>query len=278
MKRVLGLLLTLTMTLVVAGVGPTEASHEIVVGLQCDRTGATQVVGVNLCPGYHDYVALVNSKGGIEGHRIRAIEIDHEYKVPPAVESYERMKKDGAVLIGLYGTPQTYALTQKLTEDKIPGTSPGFGRADATDGTRYPYIFPIAATYWSQGAAAVDFAKKHLKAANIQWIHGDARTWRSNTLFQAAVMIEALEHIVEWQAALANIALNLVNGGHLFVSARNAHADLRRNWLHEREWTAREFRDALSLSFGRVQLFDWTLNNEQDETTRLTPLIAVATK
>jgi branched-chain amino acid transport system substrate-binding protein len=162
MKRVLGLLLTLTMTLVVAGVGPTEASHEIVVGLQCDRTGATQVVGVNLCPGYHDYVALVNSKGGIDGHRIRAIEIDHEYKVPPAVESYERMKKDGAVLIGLYGTPQTYALTQKLTEDRIPGTSPGFGRADATDGTRYPYIFPIAATYWSQGAAAVDFAKKQL--------------------------------------------------------------------------------------------------------------------
>jgi len=147
----------------VAGVAaPAGASHEIVVGLQCDRTGATQVVGVNLCPGYHDYVALVNSKGGVEGHRIRAIEIDHEYKVPPAVESYERMKKDGAVLIGLYGTPQTYALTQKLTEDKIPGTSPGFGRADATDGTRYPYIFPIAATYWSQGAAAVDFAKKQL--------------------------------------------------------------------------------------------------------------------
>ena len=147
----------------VAGVvGPAGASHEIVVGLQCDRTGATQVVGVNLCPGYHDYVALVNSKGGVEGHRIRAIEIDHEYKVPPAVESYERMKKDGAVLIGLYGTPQTYALTQKLTEDKIPGTSPGFGRADATDGLRYPYVFPIAATYWSQGAAAVKFAKDQL--------------------------------------------------------------------------------------------------------------------
>jgi branched-chain amino acid transport system substrate-binding protein len=104
----------------------------------------------------------VNSKGGVDGHRIRAIEVDHEYKVPPAVESYERMKKDGAVLIGLYGTPQTYALTQKLTEDKIPGTSPGFGRADATDGTRYPYVFPIAATYWSQGAASVDFAKKQL--------------------------------------------------------------------------------------------------------------------
>src|SRR3990172_6230631 len=135
--------------------GPAAGSHEIVVGLQCDRTGATQTVGVNLCPGYHDYVALVNSKGGVEGHRIRAIEIDHEYKVPQGMEAYERMKKEGAVLIGLYGTPQTYALTQKLTEDRIPGTSPGFGTAAAADGTKYPYVFPIAATYWSQMTAAV---------------------------------------------------------------------------------------------------------------------------
>ena len=150
------------LTLLFGVAQPASATHEIVIGLQCDRTGATQVVGVNLCPGYHDYIRLVNAKGGVDGHKIRALEIDHEYKVPPAVEAYERHKKDGAVLISLYGTPQTYALTQKLTEDRIPGTSPGFGRADATDGTRYPYIFPIAATYWSQGAAAVDFAKKQL--------------------------------------------------------------------------------------------------------------------
>ena len=142
---------------------PIHAAQDIVIGLQCDRTGPTQVVGVVLCPGYHDYVDLVNSKGGVAGHMIRVDEIDHEYKVPPAVESYERYKSEGAVLVALYGTPQTYALTAKLTEDRIPGTSPGFGRADATDGTRYPYIFPIAATYWSQAAAAVQFVKGQLK-------------------------------------------------------------------------------------------------------------------
>ena len=42
----------------------------------------------------------------------------------------------------LYGTPQTQALTQKLNEDKIPGTSPGFGTAAAANGTRYPYRLP----------------------------------------------------------------------------------------------------------------------------------------
>ena len=141
---------------------PAWATHDIVLGLQCDRTGATQTVGVNLCPGYHDYVALVNSKGGVEGHKIKAIEIDHEYKVPQGMEAYERHKKEGAVLIGLYGTPHTQALTQKLTEDRIPGTSPGFGTAAAADGAKYPYVFPIAATYWSQMTAAVKFAKDQL--------------------------------------------------------------------------------------------------------------------
>jgi branched-chain amino acid transport system substrate-binding protein len=139
-----------------------QSKGEIVIGLQCDRTGATQIVGTVLCPGFHDYIALINSKGGVDGYQLKALEIDHEYKVPPGVEAYERHKKEGAVTMAIYGTPHIYALAAKLTEDRIPGTSPGFGSAAAADGQRYPYIFPIAATYWSQGAAAVDFAKKQL--------------------------------------------------------------------------------------------------------------------
>src|SRR5881398_3988267 len=154
-----------------------QSKGEIVIGVQCDRTGATQIVGTVLCPGFHDYIALVNSKGGVEGFKIKALEIDHEYKVPPAVESYERHKKDGAVTMAIYGTPQIYALAAKLTEDRIPGTSPGFGSAAAADGVRYPYIFPIAATYWSQGAAAIDFVKKqlggNLKGKKIAYIFYD---------------------------------------------------------------------------------------------------------
>jgi len=156
---------------------PAQSKGEIIVGVQCDRTGATQIVGTVLCPGLHDYIALVNSKGGVEGYKIKALEVDHEYKVPPAVESYERFKKEGAVSIAVYGTPQIYALAAKLTEDRIPGTSPGFGSAAAADGTRYPYIFPIAATYWSQATAAVDFVKKQfngdLKGKKIAYIFFD---------------------------------------------------------------------------------------------------------
>jgi branched-chain amino acid transport system substrate-binding protein len=172
---------------------PASANHEIVIGIQCDRTGATQIVGTVYCPGKHDYIALINSKGGVEGHKIRAIEIDHEYKVPPGVESYERHKKEGAVTIDVYGTPHIYALAAKLTEDRIPGTSPGFGSAAAADGVRYPYIFPIAATYWSQGAAAADFVKKQLggsmKGKKIAYLFFDNPAGREP--------IEVLESIAE---------------------------------------------------------------------------------
>jgi branched-chain amino acid transport system substrate-binding protein len=163
MRTLLAIVLGMALTLGLAAPPPALASHEIVIGFQCDRTGPTNNVGTFVCPGYHDYIRLVNAKGGVEGHKVRALEIDHEYKVPPAVEAYERHKKEGAVLIGIYGTPQTYALAQKLNEDKIPGTAPGFGIAASKDGSKYPYVFPLAASYWSQVAAAVKFAKDDLK-------------------------------------------------------------------------------------------------------------------
>ncbi|MBV9015306.1 MAG: ABC transporter substrate-binding protein [Alphaproteobacteria bacterium] len=134
----------------------------LIIGMQCDRTGATQIVGTVLCPAMHDYYNLVNSQGGIDGWKIKHDEIDNGYKVPDAVEAYQRQKQEGAILMTLYGTPQTVALNQRLEEDHIPTTSPGFGISAAADGTRYPYLFPIAATYWSQGAAAIKFAKDKL--------------------------------------------------------------------------------------------------------------------
>jgi branched-chain amino acid transport system substrate-binding protein len=150
---------------------------EIVIGDQCDRTGATQIVGTVLCPAEQDYYKLINAQGGVDGWTIRGDEIDNSYKVPPAIEAYERQKQMGVVMMTLYGTPQTVALNARLEQDKIPTTSPGFGISAAADGTRYPYLFPIAATYWSQGAGAVKFAKDQLggslKGKKIAYVYYD---------------------------------------------------------------------------------------------------------
>src|SRR5262252_8611071 len=134
-------------------------ADEIVIGGQCDRTGPTKPVGIQICPGVLDYVKLVNKQGGVKGHTLRYVEVEHGYKVDRGVEAYERLKRDGAVALLDYGTPIVYALTPRHLEDKIPGLTPGFGRADAADGERYPYIFPMAASYWSQVGAAMQYLK-----------------------------------------------------------------------------------------------------------------------
>jgi len=172
-----GLALGATAALGLPGGAAAQQKGEIMIGEQCDRTGPTQIVGIRLCAAIQDYISLVNSKGGVEGFKIKADEIDHEYKVPPGMEAYERAKKDGAVSYMIYGTPHAQAMNQKLTEDKIPGTSPGFGIAASADGKRFPYLFPVAATYWSQGAAAIQFAKEklggNLKGKKIAYVFYD---------------------------------------------------------------------------------------------------------
>ena len=157
--------------------GGSASAEDITIGMMCDRTGPTAVTGTALCPGYHDYINLKNAQGGAAGCNLVAHEIDHEYKVPAAVEAYQTFKSENAVLISPYGTPMVYALVQKMVEDKIPGTSAGFGTAAAGNGERYPYMFPIAASYWSQTAAAIQFAKDQLggslKGKKIAYIFYD---------------------------------------------------------------------------------------------------------
>ena len=166
---------------IVVGLGWAGAAQAddktITIGVQCDRTGPTQIVGTALCPAVHDYIALVNSQGGVDGWKINDPEIDQQYKVPLAVEAYEHEKQEGAIGIMIYGTPITEALNQKLEQDKMPGSSPGFGIAASADGAYYPYLFPIAATYWSQAAAAVQFVREqlggNLKGKKIAYIFYD---------------------------------------------------------------------------------------------------------
>jgi branched-chain amino acid transport system substrate-binding protein len=169
---------------------------DIVIGGQCDRTGPTKFVGTVICPGLTDYINLMNKKGGVEGHKLNYIEVEHAYKVDRGVEAYERIKRDGGVATFDYGTPIVYALTPRHMEDKIPGITPGFGRADAADGERFPYIFPVAASYWSQGAAAMKFIKDKgaKKGTRVAYIFYDNPAGREPLpIFQRICELEGYE-------------------------------------------------------------------------------------
>jgi 2-polyprenyl-3-methyl-5-hydroxy-6-metoxy-1,4-benzoquinol methylase len=125
---------------------------------------------------------------------------------------------------------------------------------------------------------AVAFAQHCIPGIDWQW--GDIS--RPISYFQkeydVILMIEVLEHVQDWQAALKNVREVLRPGGKIIISARNAFADLRKNDLHEREWTAKEFSESLGRYFTNVRLYDYRLENELDISTRQTPLVAIAQK
>jgi branched-chain amino acid transport system substrate-binding protein len=60
-------------------------------------------------------------------------------------------------------------------EDKIPTINPGSGRADSIDGEAWPYLFPMAASYWSQGAGAMKYIKDNgaKKGTKVAYLYFD---------------------------------------------------------------------------------------------------------
>jgi branched-chain amino acid transport system substrate-binding protein len=171
------LALVLVMTLGPGGTALAEEKKPIVVGCQMDYDKLV-TIGPVVAQGIKDYTAYwQKTVKTIDGYPVEMMECNHGYDVNRALECYERQKMGGIVSLSLYGTPHTYALTPKLMADHIPAICPGFGRADAMDGKKFPYIFPAAATYWSQATAAIKYIqevqKKPIKGLKIAYLYYD---------------------------------------------------------------------------------------------------------
>ncbi len=142
----------------------------------CDRLGPTQTIGVKYCFGFHDYMDLINSRGGIDGYKIEHEEIEHGYAVPKAVEGYNKFKSEGYLGLVSYGTPITDALKTFANRDKISLLTPGFGISDVEDPTKFPYVFVGVAAYKAQVAAIYQYIKeawKENRAAKVAYLFYD---------------------------------------------------------------------------------------------------------
>jgi branched-chain amino acid transport system substrate-binding protein len=166
-----------------------QAPSVIKLGGTCDRTGPTQIIGIELCNGVNAYIALVNRRGGVLGNRLSYTEIDHAYIVPRVVEGYERLKQEGVVAVVNYGVPTLLGLSSRLMEDRIPALNTGTGRADAIDGEKWPYIFPGTASYWSQAGVALRYVRDRGagKGTRIAYLYLDSPAGR-----EGLEMVEAV--------------------------------------------------------------------------------------
>lgn len=116
------------------------------------RTGAYAPNGVPFANGMHDYFKLLNARdGGINGVKITVEECETGYATDRGVECYERLKgkgPTGATVFQPLSTGITFALTDKVPNDKIPLITAGYGRSESADGQTFPWNFILGGSYW----------------------------------------------------------------------------------------------------------------------------------
>ncbi len=143
------------------------------------RTGPYASGGIPLADGFADYFTMLNERdGGIGGVKVVNPECETGYKTDRGVECYDRTK-EGALVYGPFSTGITYALIEKVTHDKIPLLTMGYGRTTAADGTVFPYVFNFPSTYWNQATAIFNFigqelgGMEKLKGKRVAYIYLD---------------------------------------------------------------------------------------------------------
>lgn len=141
---------------------PAAYAAEQFIPLLVYRSGPYAPNGIPFANGFVDYLNLVNARDdGINGVTITFEECETGYATDRGVECYERLKgkgPTGASVVNPLSTGITFALTEKVTEDKIPLVTMGYGRSESVDGSIFPWNFPLLGTYWT----AADILVQHV--------------------------------------------------------------------------------------------------------------------
>ena len=197
------------------GVTAVAAASEQFLPVLSVREGGQRFVFGPRADGYIAYLTLLNARdGGINGVTLVWEECDTVYDVMRGIECYERLKTKGPTGASVFhptGTPLTYALTERTTQDQIPLLTVGLGRADASDGRVFPYVFNPPITYWGQNTAKIRFigqqvgGMEQLKGLKIVHVYIDNDYGRETLPIldhQAAQYSFAVQHLAVQEPGL----------------------------------------------------------------------------
>lgn len=158
MKRFMKKLAVATAISATLGLVGAQAQKEpIKFGTPLDFTAVYTFLTNEYSEGQRDYLTLVNEQGGVDGHPIDVTVLDTGNQPQRGIEAYNRLRRDGAVLMDFLSTPVSRAMVNRVLEDKVVMITALHGRGDASDGETFPFVFPMMATYWSQAALLVDY-------------------------------------------------------------------------------------------------------------------------
>ena len=134
------------------------ARADLVVPNLSYRTGPFAAGGIPYADGFSDYFTLLNERdGGIGGEKVQVPECETAYNTEKGVECYESTKGSGALIYNPLSTGITYQLIPKVTADKIPMYTPGYGRTSAANGKVFEWVFNFPANYWDGASVAIKY-------------------------------------------------------------------------------------------------------------------------
>ncbi len=143
----------------VAPAAAMSQAKEQFIPLLVYRTGPYAPNGTPWANGKQDYLKYVNAMGGINGVKIVYEECETGYATDKGVECYERLKgRPGVAAFDPQATGITFALTDKVPNDKIPLITLGYGLAASQDGNVFKWNFPLMGSYWT----AADILIQHI--------------------------------------------------------------------------------------------------------------------
>ncbi len=137
--------------------GLQAAPNEQFIPILSYRVGPYASGGSGFFGGTIDYFNLINAAGGINGVKITWEECETEYNPSRGIECYERLKTKGAGLVEPLSTSIAYGILDRVSVDKVPMTTLGYGRSDAANGKVFPYVYPLITTYWNQAAGMIRY-------------------------------------------------------------------------------------------------------------------------
>lgn len=148
------LIKSLLLSAALLSAGSFAWAQEQYVPLLSYRVGPYGSQGTSFYGAMIDYMTLVNANGGINGVKLVWEECETEYNPSRGVECYERLKGKAATVEPL-STSIAYGILDRVSKDKIPMTTLGYGRSDAANGKVFPWVFPLVTNYWNQAASMV---------------------------------------------------------------------------------------------------------------------------
>ncbi len=153
------LALAAILTTTLAGILPSLRADEQNFPLQSYRVGPYAAGGTGFFGGFIDYLNLVNLRdGGVNGVKLTWEEGETQYEVERGVEVYERLKNTpGIAAWNPLSVGIAYAMIDRITKDKVPLITINHGRTDSTDGSIFPYVFPLLLNPYSETSAIINY-------------------------------------------------------------------------------------------------------------------------